>query len=1061
KQQRRVHSARAASRKPKVLKRRKREWILPPAKLYENQDYTKREFIAKIRSDLDTKEKVEYFLSGPGADKVPINLFRVDRETGFVRVTDILDREKQPFYNLTGVAKYTNGTPAEADIPLMVTVLDKNDNPPYFELHVGNVTESSKKGTELELYDDDQAGTINSDIAYTIISQEPAGTGHMFRIEKKTGKLYVKEPTLDRETHDFYKLVIQGVDMGGGPKGLTGTGTVEIKVLDINDNVPTLEKKEYDGTVDENVADVVVMRIKAIDKDLEHTDNWLAVFDIAKGNEDGLFSIETDKETNEGVLKLIKAVDFEEVQNLELGLLIENVAPFVVGQAVAMDVDVQVGEGGGGLGVGAGGKPGPGLGPGAGLKPGPKPAKKKKPKAPGKSYPVKIAVKNLPEGPEFKPSTKPVPVSEDPNEMPEDGVITVFSAIDPDNGKQAEDVTYAKAFDPDNWLTIDEETAEIKLNKVPDRESKFLKNGTYVAKILCITKDMPSKTATGTLAIQVVDSNDHCPSLTTNYENVCADEKTVYVTGFDEDVKPNSAPFSFRIVPEGTKGNWDVEVINETTAALHSHEPLWPGEYELEVEVKDAQGLSCPSNEVFKVEVCTCTDTGGCGMTRAARQQTTSSNFSGPALGALLSAMCLLLFIPLLLLFCQCGGANSIFPDQFTDLPFDATEHLISYHTEGKGDDKVSLLVCLLLLYDESMDPYSFGASSTTFTRYTQATRNTLTQAAIYDEIALPDTFLNDYYSQKALCATPMKDCLLEYDYEGQGSPAGSVGCCSLLESDNDLQFLNDLGPKFKTLAEICSPPKPVPVKLFSPPKVESIVKTTAGHVKTEKVISATNVNISKSSISTNPPSNIPPPLPSSKVTSISHSSANINQPAPLPPSGQTLLLQQQPMYYTTTPVVQPMHYINSPPGMIIQGIKSPKSSTSTASITSPVIVGPAADGNYVLTESKISSDEAQGLTPGSSRGTLPRGAILVKEAVPPQGVLGPAAQSSVYGILPGHTVTQGGGVVLVNRNLGQSWAGQPGQIRSESVTLASAGVGQPRMGHVVAVEPEVRHPGL
>lgn len=32
--------------------------------------------------------------------------------------------------------------------------------------------------------------------------------------------------------------------MGGEPGGLTGTGTVEIKVLDINDNIPTLEKSE-------------------------------------------------------------------------------------------------------------------------------------------------------------------------------------------------------------------------------------------------------------------------------------------------------------------------------------------------------------------------------------------------------------------------------------------------------------------------------------------------------------------------------------------------------------------------------------------------------------------------------------------------------------------------------------------------------------------------------------------------------------------------------------------------------------------------------------------------
>lgn len=32
--------------------------------------------------------------------------------------------------------------------------------------------------------------------------------------------------------------------MDGAPNGNIGTGTVEIKVLDINDNVPTLEKDE-------------------------------------------------------------------------------------------------------------------------------------------------------------------------------------------------------------------------------------------------------------------------------------------------------------------------------------------------------------------------------------------------------------------------------------------------------------------------------------------------------------------------------------------------------------------------------------------------------------------------------------------------------------------------------------------------------------------------------------------------------------------------------------------------------------------------------------------------
>lgn len=52
---------------------------------------------------------------------------------------------------------------------------------------------------QIEGSDKDQAGTINSEISYRIISQEPEGIGHMFRIDEKSGKLYVKESTLDRE----------------------------------------------------------------------------------------------------------------------------------------------------------------------------------------------------------------------------------------------------------------------------------------------------------------------------------------------------------------------------------------------------------------------------------------------------------------------------------------------------------------------------------------------------------------------------------------------------------------------------------------------------------------------------------------------------------------------------------------------------------------------------------------------------------------------------------------------------------------------------------------------
>ncbi|XP_042339770.1 uncharacterized protein LOC121941115 [Plectropomus leopardus] len=1115
--------AEAGEKRQRTLRRKKREWIIPPAKLEENVDYTNKKYIAKIRSDKDINSTVAYHLSGEGADKEPFRLFVVDAVTGFVRITGILDREKKAVYDLTGKAKYLDGSLAETDIPLKVIVLDQNDNTPSFELQSGNITEASKKGSyimQIVGKDDDQAGTPNSEISYSIVSQHPAGKGQMFSMDSKTGKLYVMENTLDRETCDSYTLVVQGADLGGAAGGRTGTGTVVIKVLDINDNPPTLEKTAYTVSVNENVAGVVLMRLKALDKDLEYTDNWEAVFKIITGNENNFFSIETDKKTNEGVLKLIKPLDFEELQKLKLGLVIENVAALVNSGHGEMNVDVS----------------------------------NQTQNATLESYSILISVNNVLEAPAFKPETTVVSVSEDPKNMPVDGVVTTFTAIDPDTGLQAKDVSYAKAYDPDNWFTIDEETAEIKLNKVPDRESPFLEKGTYIAKILAITKDMPAKTTTGTISVQVTDSNDQCPTLTTTSTSVCANSKTVYVTGIDKDVSPNAAPFSFKIVPDGTRGSWDVEVINETSAALHSHEMLWPGTYELQVEVADAQGLSCPENEVFKVDVCTCEDTGDC-STRTSKLAAPSTELSAAAIGLLISAICLLLLIPLLLLFCQCGGANTIFPDKFSDIPFDAKEHLISYHTEGKGEDKeVPLQSVPILLedqkkvwaapalnlngmaseitkthqssafYEQSLQKFqenrqslmefdnAYGFSRQSFNNNSAgySRQTVLRTTALYDEIALPDAFLNEYYSQKADCTVPVKDDLLRYDFEGQGSPAGSMGCCSLLDSDDDLQFLSDLGPKFKTLAEICSPPTPTTETLLThqiagavkttvdivepivKPKIEPTVKTTHTDIKAERVMSSTNISKSVSTVNTAAQSVT---LPRSNVT-------NISQSATLPRPAQTVILQQQPVYYTTSPVLQPLHYVvqpqlqntvllangasganlpgyyvvsrpQSPPSglvisgtshppsaLVIQGTESPQSPVSPASPGSPTlllsgspgvfpgsvptegwkIAGPNPDGTYVLVKDNSSPAEAEGVDPGSSQGTLPRGATLVKEAAPPQGVLGPAAQGSAFGIQPGHTVVKREGVFAVGSNLGKTQVREPGQM----------GLG-----------PEVRHTGI
>lgn len=63
---------------------------------------------------------------------------------------------------------------------------------------------------------------------------------------------------------------------------------------------------QYEGRIEENTVGVEVMRIKATDMDLIHTDNWLAAFQIVSGNEGGYFDITTDEKTNEGIIMVRK-----------------------------------------------------------------------------------------------------------------------------------------------------------------------------------------------------------------------------------------------------------------------------------------------------------------------------------------------------------------------------------------------------------------------------------------------------------------------------------------------------------------------------------------------------------------------------------------------------------------------------------------------------------------------------------------------------------------------------------------------------------------------------------
>ncbi|XP_068196504.1 desmoglein-2-like protein [Antennarius striatus] len=902
-----------------ALQRQKREWIVAPRQLKENHDYSGLSSIARIRSDKENSTRIFYYLSGPGVDEPPVGTFSVIRETGFVKISRVLDREEIPFYQLKGMAKYADGSMAEKDLDLKIAVVDENDCPPVITANqVGSVSESSAAGTvvmRVIVTDADQANTLHTKIRYSIVEQ--GSSAGMFFINSQTGDVMVLKNTLDREKQDSFKLMVKASDLDGQAGGLTGSGEVEIKILDINDNIPTLERDSYEGSVEENTINTEVMRIKALDMDMIHTDNWLAVFNIVSGNEAGYFSITTDPKTNEGIIMIRKALDYEELKVLNLGVAVSNKAQYNFGS----------GYQGGSI--------------------------------PQKSYPIKINVVNQKEGPRFQPNVKVVTLSEDSSSISLHKTIATYAAIDSDTLKTATNVRYAKIRDEDNWLIIDEKTADIKLNKLPDRESKFLVNGTYYAKIICISNDIPSKTATGTIAIQVEDFNDHCPTLTSTTQTVCFEDNVIYVTAVDEDEFPNSAPFEFTVIPGSSTGDWKVEPLNKTSAILRDQSNLWPGIYKVAIQIKDQQGKSCADNQVMDVVVCTCDEN-----TKTCVARGTSTSSLGP-LGVLLFllGLLLLLLLPLLLLFCLCGGAAAA--GNFKPIPYDTKQQLISYHTEGQGEDKEVPLLNAPVEVDggtiniRNINGYGEGGytggltelgggagvintSNMTaenmylYNQYNQSRGQTedflgcgmLTgqqhlfekhRTGAFDGMALSDEFLGQYYSSKSSHAAQQfqqKDSFLVYDYEGQESLAGSVGSLSFLDNDNDLSFLNDLGPKFKTLAEICHGStlvtETVDAKVsVPPPRPLSPIRpsvSTHTHVHTDRETIRDRDHVSINTINT---SNVV----SGSSTIIQETQAQSSATLPkvhiqdkvMIPS-QTLLVQQPTMYYAATPmyVVEP-----------------------------------------------------------------------------------------------------------------------------------------------------------
>ncbi|KAM9633597.1 desmocollin-1 isoform 1-T1 [Trichechus inunguis] len=766
------------------LKRSKRRWAPIPCSVMENSLGPFPQRIQQIESDTAQNYTIFYSISGPGVDKEPVNFFYIERDTGYIFCTRSIDREQYQQFSLYGYATTPDGYVPEYPLPIVIVIEDDNDNAPYFEskLTTFTVLENCKSGTsvgQVTAIDNDEPDTLHTRLRYKILRQIPDHPQH-FSVHPNTGVITTVTSLLDRESCDTYTLIMEVRDMGGQHFGLFNTGTITISLLDENDNLPVFTETSYFAEVEENRIDVEILRMKVYDNDLPNTPHSKAVYRILRGNENGAFKISTDPNTNEAVLCVVKPLNYEVHHQIILQVCALNEAQL---------------------------------------------SKKTNSQTPTTcTTTVTVKVKDRDEGPECRP---PVKVIESKDGLKAGTELIGYKAVDPETGS-SEGLRYTKIGDEDNWFEINEITGNLKTVKTLDRESKFVKNDQYNFSV--IARDADGRSCTGTLVVLLEDDNDHAPQITEELTICHTDKDFAVLKPVDPDGPDNGSPFQFHLDNFASKF-WTLESKDGKTAILREKEPLDYGYYSLPIVIKDRHGLS--AEHLLSVRVCDCTTPSDCRMPAKKQRDIKTSNIilGKWAILAMVLGSTLLLCVLFTCFWVTAKRAEKqCFPEDR------AQQNLIVSNTEGPGEEVMEANIRLPTqtsnVCDTSVSVGTLGGQGvktqqsfemvkggytlesnkggghqtlesnkgvgqgvTDSGRYAYTDWHSFTQPRLGEKVYLCGQAEEHKHSE---------DYVRSFNYEGKGSVAGSVGCCSDRQEEEGLAFLDHLEPKFRTLAKTC-----------------------------------------------------------------------------------------------------------------------------------------------------------------------------------------------------------------------------------------------------------------
>ncbi|XP_010152168.1 PREDICTED: cadherin-like protein 26, partial [Eurypyga helias] len=761
------------------LQRIKRTWVITTIDIQEEDKGPFPKYAGQLFNNKAYNATVRYLISGSGVDEPPeIGLFSIeDDANGHVYVHRTIDREKTSIFQIRfDIVHRKTGEPLDHPLFFKIKVKDINDNAPEFlkKEHSITVRENHSKDEpvfQVTALDKDEGGTANSQVSYSLSMQMPLPDGFIFNIDPTTGSI-IPSGCLDYKTANSFKLLIKASDHG--TPQLSSTATVNIAVEDANNHLPVFTSDNYQLQVSAGQEHPAILRLQVEDKDSPNTPAWRAKYRVVKGNEKEQFTIESDPDTNEGILSIIKPLSYEEGSEMRLVISVANEEPFFLcknGNVMISSLE-------------------------------------------STNTTVNIEILQSRHAPRFHP---PILIVQKEDSMKPGRVFRRYPATYPDDVPNK--IKYELAHDPDGWLSVDENSGVLTVAREFDQESPYVNNSLYTIILHAIDHGIPPQTGTGTILLYLSDISDRMPTLASPSLDVC-DKKE----GMSFIIKAESAPFHSHSGPftfelpedsEDVKHNWKLgryfgyqcsyarmqqdsglfaqKAQQGKSVELLMLRSLPQGSYLVPIVIQDTQGFSSRQNQ--HVRICFCPDGHTC---KDSPVPQAAVGLGGGAIAIILLSFFLLLVLSTLLcrFYMQRSKSKAIVPTQ------EGEQTLMNYNEESR----MSLSQAKLDTTDcAAVPPGSVGTGTEVIAEDGLNINYQIFRVRQLDSIMQT---VGKILGQKLYHQNTLEDygAIYEpYRYAEEGELEQNNSCSVSIDSEDlPVDFLSTLGPKFYALEEIC-----------------------------------------------------------------------------------------------------------------------------------------------------------------------------------------------------------------------------------------------------------------